>query len=63
MGKFSDFVGEANPSQGQFTFTVPRLVTMKNNIKDLLLYTQENVSFFFFFFLKVKVILNDLCNQ
>lgn len=54
MGKFSDFVGEANPSQGQFTFTVQRLVTMKKTIKDLLLYTQEHVSFFFFFFLKVK---------
>lgn len=52
MGKFSDFVGEANPSQGQFTFTVQRLVTMKKTIKDLLLYTQEHVSFFFF--LKVK---------
>lgn len=62
MGKFSDFVGEANPSQGQFTFTVQRLVTMKKNIKDLLLYTQEHVSFFFFFFFESQI-LNDLCNQ
>lgn len=63
MGKFSDFVGEANPSQGQFTFTVPRLVTMKKNIKDLLLYTQEHVSFFFFFFFESQIILNGPCNQ
>lgn len=61
MGKFSDFVGEANPSQGQFTFTVPRLVTIKKkNIKDL--YTQEHVSFFFFFF-ESQIILNGPCNQ
>lgn len=50
MGKFSDFVGEANPSQGQFTFTVQRLVTIKKTIK--IYYIHKNM--YPFFFLKVK---------
>lgn len=52
MGKFSDFVGEANPSQGQFTFTVPRLVTMKKTLK-IFYYIHKNMyPFSFSFFWK-----------